>query len=130
MIMAKKEVLKMDVIQTWSEMWLKGLVMVFSATFNNISTTCISWCSELLVKETGVPRENHRPDASHWKISAHNGVSGTPSHERDSNSQTLVAIGTTCIYIGSFKSNYDTITTMTAPAVKREYRHLLILIRN
>jgi len=32
-------------------------------TFNNISA--ISWLSVLLVKETGVPGENHRPFASH-----------------------------------------------------------------
>ena len=37
--------------------------MVFNATFNNISF--ISWRSVLLVKETGVPGENHRPVASH-----------------------------------------------------------------
>ena len=35
--------------------------MVFSATFNNISV--ISWRSVLLVEETEVPRENHRPVA-------------------------------------------------------------------
>ena len=34
-------------------------VMTFSITFNNISV--ISWQSVLLVEETGVPRENHRP---------------------------------------------------------------------
>jgi hypothetical protein len=32
-------------------------------TFNNISV--ISWLSVLLVEETGVPGENHRPAASH-----------------------------------------------------------------
>jgi hypothetical protein len=37
--------------------------MVFNATFNNISV--ISWQSVLLVEETGIPRENHRPVASH-----------------------------------------------------------------
>jgi hypothetical protein len=37
--------------------------MVFNATFNNISV--ISWRSVLLVEETGVPGENHRPLASH-----------------------------------------------------------------
>jgi len=37
--------------------------MVFSAIFNNISA--ISWRSVLLVEETGVPGENHRPVASH-----------------------------------------------------------------
>ena len=36
-------------------------VMVFKSTFNNISV--ISWQSVLLVEETGVPRENHRPVA-------------------------------------------------------------------
>ena len=34
-------------------------VMVFNAIFNNISA--ILWQSVLLVKETGVPGENHRP---------------------------------------------------------------------
>ena len=33
------------------------MVMVFKATFNNISV--ISWRSVLLVEETGVPGENH-----------------------------------------------------------------------
>jgi len=32
---------------------------VFNATFNNISV--ILWRSVLLVEETGVPGENHRP---------------------------------------------------------------------
>jgi len=39
-------------------------VMVFNATFNNINSV-ISWRSVLLVGETGVPGENHRPVASH-----------------------------------------------------------------
>jgi hypothetical protein len=34
--------------------------MVFNAAFNNISV--ISWRSVLLVEETGVPGENHRPN--------------------------------------------------------------------
>jgi hypothetical protein len=38
-------------------------VMVFNATFNNISV--ISWQLVLLVNETRVPGENHRPTASH-----------------------------------------------------------------
>jgi hypothetical protein len=37
--------------------------MVLNATFNNISV--ITWRSVLLVEETGVPGENHRPVASH-----------------------------------------------------------------
>jgi hypothetical protein len=41
-----------------------GLVwfMVLNTTFNNISV--ISWQSVVLVEETGVPGENHRPVAS------------------------------------------------------------------
>ena len=38
-------------------------VIVFSATYNNISV--ISWRSVLLAKETGIPGDNHRPAASH-----------------------------------------------------------------
>jgi len=37
--------------------------MVFNATFNNVST--ISWRSVLLMEETKLPGENHRPVASH-----------------------------------------------------------------
>jgi hypothetical protein len=59
-------------------------VMVFKATFNNISV--ISWRSVLLVEETRVPRENHRPVARHWQTLSHNVVSSTTRHERGSNS--------------------------------------------
>jgi hypothetical protein len=48
------------------------IVMVFNTTFNNISV--ISWQSVLLVEETGVAGENHRPAAT----LSHNVVSGTP----------------------------------------------------
>ena len=37
--------------------------MVFNITSNNISV--ISWRSVLLVEETAVPEENHRPATSH-----------------------------------------------------------------
>ena len=37
-------------------------VMIVNATFNNISD--ISWQSVLLMEETGVPGENHRPVTS------------------------------------------------------------------
>ena len=36
----------------------------FNATFSNISA--ISWRPVLVVKEAGVPGENHRPWASNW----------------------------------------------------------------
>jgi hypothetical protein len=47
-------------------------VMMLNATLNNISV--ISWRSVLLVEETGVPGENHRPVASHWQTLSHNVV--------------------------------------------------------
>ena len=40
--------------------------MMFNTTFKHI--LAISWRSVLLVEETGVPRENHRPVASHWQL--------------------------------------------------------------
>ena len=43
--------------------------MVFNATFNNISV--ISLWSILLVEETRIPGENHRPIASHWQTLSH-----------------------------------------------------------
>jgi len=47
--------------------------MVFNATyFSNIVA------SVLLVEETGVPGENHRPAANHWQTLSHNVVSSTP----------------------------------------------------
>jgi hypothetical protein len=62
--------------------WRKHDLMI-NTTFNNISA--ISWRSVLLVEETGVPGENHRPVASHWQTLSHNVVSITPSHELGSN---------------------------------------------
>ena len=50
--------------------WFLVGLMVLSATFNNISV--ISWWSVLLVEETGVPGENHRPFASDWQTLSHN----------------------------------------------------------
>jgi hypothetical protein len=55
---------------TVSIMWIIATMdswfgfLVFNATFNNISV--ISWWSVLLVDQTRVPGENHRPVASHW----------------------------------------------------------------
>ena len=52
-------------------------VMMVNTTFNNISV--ILWPSVLLVEETWVPGENHRPVASHWQTLSHNVVSSTPA---------------------------------------------------
>ena len=53
--------------------------------FNNISV--ISWRSILLVEETRVPGENHRPVTSHLQTLSHNVASSTPCQELDLNSQ-------------------------------------------
>ena len=42
-----------------------NVFFLFNAIFNNISV--ISWRYVLLVEETGLPGENHRPVASHWQ---------------------------------------------------------------
>ena len=55
--------------------------MVFNATFNNISV--ISWRSVLLVEETEVSGENHRPVTSHQQILSHNVVSSAPRLEKN-----------------------------------------------
>ena len=47
-------------------------LLVFNATFNNISV--ILWLSVLLVEETGVLEENHRPAASYLQTLSHNVV--------------------------------------------------------
>ena len=51
--------------------------MMFNVTFNNISV--ISWRSVLLVEETGVPKENHRPAATDRLTLSHNVLSITVS---------------------------------------------------
>ena len=38
-----------------------------------------------MVEETGVPRENHRPVASHWQTLWHDVVLSTPHHDSKSN---------------------------------------------
>ena len=42
--------------------YFKNMVMLLNVSFNNISV--IAWQPVLLVEETGVIVENHRPDAS------------------------------------------------------------------
>ena len=84
-------------------------LMVFSATFNNISV--ISWRSVLLVKETGVPRKK-TTDLTQVTDKLYHIMLYTLLWSRFE-LKTSVVIGTDCI--GSYKSNYHTITTTTAP---------------
>ena len=85
--------------------------MVYNATFDNI--LAISWCLVLLLGETGVLGENHRPAANHRQTLSHKVVSSTPRHQSGFKLTTLVVIGTD--YTGNDKSNYHTITTTTTP---------------
>jgi hypothetical protein len=82
------------------------MVMVFYATFNNISV--ILWRSVLLVEESGVSKENDWPLASHWQTLLHNVVSSTLPWA-GFKLTTLVVMGTDCM--GSYNSNYYTIMT-------------------
>jgi hypothetical protein len=68
-----------------------------------------------MVEETGEPGENHWPAASHWQTLSHNVASSTPylSRIQTHNVSTLVMIDTD--FIGSYKSNYHMMTTITAP---------------
>jgi hypothetical protein len=48
-------------IMTYIPTWVRIRVMVFNATFNNISVIYWLSLSVLSMEETGVPGENHRP---------------------------------------------------------------------
>ena len=63
--------------------------------------------SVLLVEETDVPGENHRPDANHRQNLSHN-VDRVQLAKNGFEFTTLVVIGTDCT--GICKSNYHTIT--------------------
>jgi len=89
--------------------------MVFNATFNNI--LAISWHDQFYWWRKPEYPEKSRPVASHRHTLSHNVVSSTPLHVRTGfELTTLVKTGTDCI--GSGKSNYHMITTMT-PSMKQ-----------
>ena len=90
-------------------------VMVFNATFSNISV--ISWWSVLLVEETGVTGEFHRPATSHWHTLSD--VLSSTLAWVVFDVTALVEMGTDCI--GSCKSNYLMIMTTTTT-----YRKILL----
>ena len=66
------QILHMFIYSTYRGLW------VLNAIFDNILATFISWLSVLLLEETGVPGENHRPVTSHWQTLSHNAVSSIP----------------------------------------------------
>ena len=79
--------------------------MVFNATINDISV--ISWRSDLLAEENGVPRENHWSSTSHWQL-YHIMFIEYNSPRAGGELTTLSVVGTDCI--GSYKFNYHAIT--------------------
>ena len=85
--------------------------MVFNTTFNNFSG--ISWRSILWVEESGGPAENR--DLSQVTDKLYHIMLNTSPWSRYELT-TSVVIGTDCI--ASCKSNYHTITIMTAPFCK------------
>jgi hypothetical protein len=93
--------------QSFFKLCLFVCLMGLNTTFNNISV--ISWQSVLLMEETEVPGENHRPVASYWQTLSNNVVHLPWSIFALT---TWVVEGTDCI--DSCKSNYCTITAMTA----------------
>ena len=58
---------------------LSGGRRVFNATYN---ISVISWRSVLLMEDTEVNGENHRPVESHWQTLSLYVISSTPRHER------------------------------------------------
>jgi hypothetical protein len=62
-------------IHVWSRGHCGRNRMIVVSAFSNILV--ISWRSVLLVEETGVPGDNHRPVTSHWQTLLHNVVLST-----------------------------------------------------
>jgi hypothetical protein len=92
----KHVILKWIIIEAWLNQLLMHVqlcmliyayfrLMVFNLTFNTILV--ISSLSVLLVEETGVPEENHRPVASHSQTLSLSFASSSSWQHRDSNSQ-------------------------------------------
>jgi hypothetical protein len=89
--------------------WASSLQKMTNGAYN---ISAISLRPVLLVEVTRVPGENQRPATCHWQTSSWAGFK-----------LTLVMIRTDCI--GSYKSNYHTITAMTVPLKKKNLFALL-----
>ena len=96
---------------------VRARIMKLNATFNNISV--ISSQSVLLIEETEVLGENHRPAASHWQLD-HIMLFRVHLARAGFELTTCVVIGTD--WIDSFKSNYHMIMTPIV-IVRRAWRY-------
>ena len=80
-------------------------------------STIFQFHSVLLVEETRVPGEHHRPAVSHWQTWSYNVVSST-ARLSGILTHNIVVIGTDCI--GNCKSKYHTISATMAPHINDE----------
>jgi hypothetical protein len=69
-----------------SDLSIYSVIQQWIYNYCRISFNILGQWSVLLVEETGVPGENHRPVASHWQTLSHNVVSYPFRHEEGSNS--------------------------------------------
>ena len=88
------------------ELHIRVMVRVRAMVINYISIT--SWGSVLLVAETSIPGEYHRPVASRWQTLSHTIVSSTSAL----GTHNMCCDITDCT--GSCKSNYHTFTATMA----------------
>ena len=97
--------------------------MVFIATFNNISV--ISWRSVLLMEETGVSGENHRPATSHWQTVSHNVVSLSVTCGR-----SVVLSGCSDWHLtickGSHEAHYKLAIFYNTYSIKNTFSHIVL----
>jgi hypothetical protein len=97
--------------------------MVFIATFNNISV--ISWRSVLLMEETGVSGENHRPATSHWQTVSHNVVSLSVTCGR-----SVVLSGYSDWHLtickGSHEAHYKLAIFYNTYSIKNTFSHIVL----
>jgi hypothetical protein len=106
------------------DIWLVCFgLMVFIATFNNISV--ISWRSVLLMEETGVSGENHRPATSHWQTVSHNVVSLSVTCGR-----SVVLSGYSDWHLtickGSHEAHYKLAIFYNTYSIKNTFSHIVL----
>ena len=106
------------------DIWLVCFgLMVFIATFNNISV--ISWRSVLLMEETRVSGENHRPATSHWQTVSHNVVSLSVTCGR-----SVVLSGYSDWHLtickGSHEAHYKLAIFYNTYSIKNTFSHIVL----